>query len=164
MSIDRFSLSIPGEPVAKGRPRVLRNGMTYTPKKTKDWERAARILAGQAMFLQERELFAGPVRLRVMAVFEITPSWPAWKQEAAAKGIVRHTSKPDYDNLVKAAKDALNGVVYADDAQVVEHSGGKAYGEAPHVYITVEPIDGLPCQIRKRAELDEYLYVQQQQR
>ena len=32
-----FEITIPGNPVAKGRPRVSRYG-TYTPKKTADFE------------------------------------------------------------------------------------------------------------------------------
>ena len=32
------TLTIPGEPVAKGRPRVTNRGITYTPPKTKNYE------------------------------------------------------------------------------------------------------------------------------
>lgn len=160
----RFTVNIPGQPVAKGRPRFSQNGRTYTPAKTRIWEKSARILAGQKMFMEERRPFTEPLQLRVVATFEIPPSWPGWKREAAAKGVIQHTVTPDGDNLVKAAKDALNGVVYADDAQVVMHTGTKLYGLEAGVLITVDVFDGLPCQVKKRFELDQYLLNQQQQR
>lgn len=47
------------------------------------------------------------------------------------------TTTPDEDKLRRCALDALTGVVYYDDAQVVEGGGGKAYGSTPGVHITL---------------------------
>jgi len=54
-----------------------------------------------------------------------------------------HYGKPDCDNLMKAVLDALNGVLWADDAQVCEWSGLKRIGdgyEKPRVILTVAEI------------------------
>ncbi|HHK41746.1 MAG TPA: RusA family crossover junction endodeoxyribonuclease, partial [Planctomycetaceae bacterium] len=54
---------------------------------------------------------------------------------------VPHTSRPDLDNLVKSTKDALNGLAWRDDSQVVELSAGKCYAsgnELPGVEIAIE--------------------------
>lgn len=44
-----------------------------------------------------------------------------------------HTSKPDLDNLTKALKDALNGVIYVDDSQICFLDAKKHYGERSYV-------------------------------
>ena len=45
----------------------------------------------------------------------------------------------DVDNHLKSVLDALNGICYEDDAQVVEVTGTKSYGE-PRVLIEVEEV------------------------
>ena len=34
----RVEFTVPGIPVGKGRPRFMKNGHTYTPQKTRDYE------------------------------------------------------------------------------------------------------------------------------
>lgn len=46
--------------------------------------------------------------------------------------------KPDADKLLRAIFDALTGVAYADDAQVVSVALTKAYGACERVTVTVE--------------------------
>src|SRR5512146_558422 len=41
------------------------------------------------------------------------------------------TGKPDIDNLVKLVQDALAGVFYRDDQQIVELHATKEYGPVP---------------------------------
>ena len=43
----------------------------------------------------------------------------------------------DVDNFLKAVMDALNGICYVDDSQVVEVRAGKFFGE-PHIVIELE--------------------------
>ena len=52
----------------------------------------------------------------------------------------RHTAKPDATKLLRALEDALTGVVWKDDAQVVEQFVSKRYGPRPgaNVIVTVE--------------------------
>ena len=45
----------------------------------------------------------------------------------------------DLDNHLKSVLDALNGIAYLDDAQVVSISGTKNFGE-PHINIELEEI------------------------
>ena len=52
-------------------------------------------------------------------------------------------AKPDCDNLAKAVLDALNGVLWQDDSQVVELSVSKWYAagdESPRTTIDVEEL------------------------
>lgn len=50
--------------------------------------------------------------------------------------------KPDIDKLVRANLDALTGVIYADDAQVVELSVRKHYGTPERAEISATVLEG----------------------
>jgi Holliday junction resolvase RusA-like endonuclease len=49
-------------------------------------------------------------------------------------------SRPDADNIGKQIGDALNGVVWRDDAQIVDIRVRKLYGPAARTVVTVEPM------------------------
>lgn len=55
-----------------------------------------------------------------------------------------HLKKPDLDKLVRAVKDALKGVVWTDDSQVMHVDAWKYYaalGDAPRAEIVIAPWD-----------------------
>lgn len=127
-------ITVPGRPVPKGRPR-FGSGHAYTPKATRNFETQLKWLARLAM--QHREIFLGPVKIEVLALFPIPQSWPTKKKTDALNGLVRPTGKPDLDNLLKTV-DALNGVVWKDDSQVVSALVRKRYWNEPSLKIEVE--------------------------
>lgn len=136
-----IQFEIPGDPVAKARPRAAMVGghaRLYTPAKTEKYEARVAVFGQQAM--AGRAPLAGAVALSVAAYFPIPPSWPKKRQAAARAGTELHTKKPDLDNVIKAIKDGLNGIVWADDSQVaVLRECRKAYSDTPSVVVTVEP-------------------------
>lgn len=133
-----WSLFIPGEAVAKARPKlgtVNSHAMAFTPAKTRRYEDIVRLTAVREW---KRPLLAGvPVRLRATFVRGVPASWPRKKREAAIAGMAGPISKPDLDNLVKSITDGLNGVVYLDDALIVETTAAKVYGAEPGVTVTL---------------------------
>ncbi|RSB74358.1 RusA family crossover junction endodeoxyribonuclease [Burkholderia multivorans] len=132
----RVVFVVPGKPVAKGRPRFVRRGphvRTYTPEPTERYENLVKMAARQAM--RDDEPYAGPVRLIVDIGVPIPASWSEKRQRAAAAGAIGATKKPDADNVVKALKDGMNGVVYGDDGQVVDLWVSKRYATTPGVRI-----------------------------
>jgi Holliday junction resolvase RusA-like endonuclease len=90
--------------------------------------------------MEDEDPMVKPVRVSIEARFVPATSWPKWKQAAACQGLICHTSKPDVDNLAKAALDAINGVVFVDDQQVFEVTVRKTYGPSPVVEITVDEV------------------------
>lgn len=48
--------------------------------------------------------------------------------------------KPDIDNIAKVVCDALNGVAYKDDKQIVSLKLAKRYGSLPMVVIDINEI------------------------
>ena len=51
----------------------------------------------------------------------------------------KHMRRPDLDNLAKFYLDALNGLVFSDDAQICELNLRKVYGMSPSVLIRIKP-------------------------
>ena len=130
---------IPGVPVAKARPRMTRSGRVYTPSPSRNWEAAARQIAMVAMVGRTR--LEGAVHVGITVILPVAPSWPATKRAAALSGDVQPTSRPDLDNYVKAALDACNAVLWADDCQVVSLAARKFYGLEPALHITAEEVN-----------------------
>ena len=125
---------VPGTPRGKGRPRFSRkSGRAYTPAETAAYESTVAYAGHAAMGTQT--LLEGPVGVKMTAVFGIPASW-SLKRKAAA---IHHTSKPDADNIAKCC-DALNGIIWKDDAQVARISVSKVYGETPGLHVFVEAL------------------------
>lgn len=137
----RVVFAIPGQPVAKGRPKFARQGSfvrTYTPEKTATYENLVKLFATQAM--SGRPPIEGPVELWLDINLQIPASWSKKRQREAAAGLVAATKKPDADNVLKAVKDGMNGIVWLDDAQAVEYRISKRYSTSPCVQVSVEQL------------------------
>ena len=132
------TLTIPGQPVAKGRPRMTRTGRTYTPAKTRQYEAAVKALALHDI---GAVLFDGPLEVHVMASFRIPKSWPKSRQEAAWEGRLQHIGRPDGDNVAKAVLDALEGVLFENDSQICRLRVDKLYSTAPCVTVIVKQLE-----------------------
>lgn len=131
----RALLTIPGEPVAKGRPRaalVAGRARIYTPKKTADEEARIADLASRQW---DGPPWSCPVQLIVMAYFPVRASWSKRKQASAIGQ--PHVQTPDGDNIVKLISDALNGVAYIDDAQVYDVRCSKWWAPLPRVEVVL---------------------------
>ena len=128
-----------GEPVGKGRPRFAKRGSfvsTYTPQKTKTYEDEIRMMARAAM--GSNELLDAPVTVAIYIRASIPASFSKQKRKDALEGILKPTKKPDIDNIAKCFLDAMNGIVYLDDKQVVNLHLTKVYAETPAVEIMVK--------------------------
>lgn len=126
-------LIIPGEPVAKGRPRVTKWGV-HTPEKTKNYE----TLVKEIFIIQNHgQPMTGELAIEMKAYFTIPKSVSKKKRAEMIDGSIRPTKKPDIDNLVKSVTDALNTLAYQDDSQIVQATVGKYYSELPRVEIKI---------------------------
>lgn len=136
-----IKFTVPGNPVAKGRARsFIRNGKIghYTPNKTVSYENLVKIVAVEAM--GGSNPINDAVLMNVGLYVQIPASWAKKKQAQARNGEVRPLSKPDLDNYIKAISDAMNGVVFNDDKQVVELSVKKYYSELPRAEIEIKSL------------------------
>lgn len=110
----------------------------FTPEKTVSYEGLVGWTAAQAM--AGRPLVLGPVAAEVHIAVDVPASWSKVKQARALAGREWPTTKPDMDNVVKAIFDAINGVVWKDDVQVVHLVCTKGYASAPGVVVEVREI------------------------
>lgn len=129
-----ISFSVPGEPVGKGRPRFTRTGHPYTPGKTESYESLVRLAYGECGMVFPKGV---PVRVRITACFSIPKSVSKKKRAMMIAGDIVPTKKPDFDNIQKIICDALNGVAYHDDSQIVKADIEKVYSTTPHVEVNV---------------------------
>jgi Holliday junction resolvase RusA-like endonuclease len=138
------AFNIPGQPVAKGRPKFARRGahvVVYTPAATVSYENLVKMAATLAM--RGVEPTAGPVALTVSLSMQIPASWSNKRRALAAAGSIAATKKPDADNVLKGIKDGCNGIIWRDDAQVVRIILEKRYAETPSAQVTVALAEGL---------------------
>jgi Holliday junction resolvase RusA-like endonuclease len=125
--------SVEGDPVGKQRPRFSR-GRTYTPKKTVDYESLIASKASQAM--GSSEPLQTPVAIFIWISHAIPASYSKKRKEACLNGL-EWPKKPDLDNVAKVFLDAMNGIVYKDDVQVVKLRVSKRYDIEAHVDVLV---------------------------
>lgn len=146
-----LAVIIPGDPVAKGRPRAFTavGGHTrmYTPKPTVRWESHAAFMMANAA---QHRGYEGPVRVVVDACKSRPKSggYPARKMDP--DGECWRTKKPDADNVFKAVADALekSGVI-VNDKQIAEirvRSLWASRGKPGSVSVMVEDlmVEGAP--------------------
>lgn len=139
------TFTIPGEPVGKGRPRFGRtkNGgvHTYTPDKTAKYESLVTRCYRAAIGYTVKH---APVGVEIDAYFTIPKSYSRKRVQDITEERELPMKKPDCDNIVKVILDALNGVAYTDDKQVVDVRCRKRYakpGEPGRVVVTIWSAD-----------------------
>jgi len=112
-----------------GKPIVL-----DANRKSQPWKQQVGIVAGSLM--KGRDPFTGPLLLRV-TFYQKRP-----KSHLAKRGLVKGAPlhpifKPDTTKLLRGIEDALNGIVWKDDCQVVDQFARKRYGDPERVEIQV---------------------------
>ncbi len=130
----KVDMAVPIQIVGKARPRVLRNGRVYTPKKTVVVEKSIATVAKAEM--QGHEPYDGPLACDASFIFVPPKSWSKKKREEAIKFHDPVERKPDIDNALKTALDALNGIVYPDDKKVTDVRMSKYYGSKDKVLLS----------------------------
>jgi Holliday junction resolvase RusA-like endonuclease len=132
---------VPGSPVPQartGRGFDAKTGRTwrFDPKNSREWKAQVAWIARQNY---AGDLLEGPLVMFLVFVLPRPKSLP--------KKIREHVRKPDLSNLLKAVEDALKGVLYHDDSQLVDINISKEYGSPPGVQITVQKLVEMPARI-----------------
>ena len=112
-----INFTIPGKPQPKERARRGKNGQWYTPFSTRIYEAKVVTMAKRA---HVRSVI-GPVEVSLDVYFP-------------------DKRRRDLDNVLKAVMDALNGVAYQDDSQIVRLKVVRLVDrDNPRVEVTINP-------------------------
>jgi Holliday junction resolvase RusA-like endonuclease len=133
-----ISFEVPGAAAGKARPRVTRSGQhTYTPDPGGYVKRvtAAGVEARNASDWPGIVPTVG-ISMKVIVTKGMPKSWSKRKRAELDGGWAPHT--PDTGNIALACCDALSGVLYEDDRQVVELYSSQRWGLGHNTEITLE--------------------------
>lgn len=138
-----LKLVIPGEPCAQGRPRFSTAGgfvKAYDPAKSRNYKAFVKYVATHEAQKQGWLYTELPLSMSLVAYMGIPKSKSKKFKQAALEKVERPTKKPDLSNIVKGVEDALNGLLYKDDSQIVNLTLEKYYSDEPRleVYLSLE--------------------------
>lgn len=135
-------LAIPDEPQGKQRPKARRFGkgqkarvMTYTPEKTVKYETLIQELF--AVKYPNFEPVESALEMELTAGLMIPTSASKKRKKLMEDREIRPTKRPDGDNILKAVMDALEGLAYKNDAQIVKETTEKFYSNRPGLDIKI---------------------------
>ena len=132
-----YTLYIPGEPMAKARPRFT-GKFVYTPAKTVNYE-----VLIKELFIEKygSAMIDGYINANIAAYFSIPKSTSKKKRDGMIRGVILPTKKPDLDNIAKIILDSLNKIAFVDDSYVTRLSVEKYYSEKPRVEVFISEIN-----------------------
>jgi Holliday junction resolvase RusA-like endonuclease len=130
---------VPGIPRTAGSKRGFvnpRNGrviITEDNKRSKDWRASVALVAS--------DLIRIPLEGPLSVTFEFQFMRP--KGHYGSKGLrssapLHPAVRPDLLKVARSTEDAMSGIAYRDDAQIVHETLIKRYGEQAGAWITIE--------------------------
>lgn len=136
---DQVIVTIECDAIGKGRPKFSTVGgypKAYTPKKTKQQEELIKyeFIRQAGPNYTNREC---PVYVSIEVGYRIPKSTSKKKTAEMLENYDIVLKKPDLDNVVKLILDALNGIAYRDDSQIIALDATKAWMVVPQTTITI---------------------------
>lgn len=129
------------EPQQQERPRATGRGKfirVYDPPKTAKFKRELKQLA--MLEMRDKNKFDSAISVTIRFYRKVQKSVSKKEHVRRTEGHVRPIVKPDLDNYIKSTLDALNGVIWTDDATIVELNTSKWYSDDPRIEIEVKKI------------------------
>lgn len=147
--------------VPKGWSRAI---ITDANPKASDWKRTVKAVA--------REVYQGsPVRAPLEVTFRFISTRPKAHYRSGKNAHLLKADapqfpagKPDTTKLIRGTEDALTGILWVDDAQIVRQTASKDWGDAPGAVIEVWAIGPEPfgpgANRPESAESDDGLFLE----
>lgn len=139
-STDQLFFTFDIEPTPQLRPRVSSRGgyvRVYDPPKVKNFKNLLRSLADDQY---ARPPLIGPLSVSLTFYRPVQKSISKTERKRRLSNQSKPVVKPDTDNYIKSTLDALNGVLWHDDSQIVKITGEKRYGDHPRITVGVKQV------------------------
>lgn len=138
MEIIKFR--IPGKVQPQGRPRAsVRGGHVrmYDPPKSREYKKHVKQVAED---YAPSEPLEGPLHVRMTFSRQYLKSWTKRQRMDAEDGILMPITRPDLSNLCKGIEDALNGIMWKDDSQIIELMLAKIYSDEDYAEVEIRTL------------------------
>lgn len=86
------------------------------------------------------ELIDTPIEVECRFYFSPPKSYTKTKLKQISSKQMLYTKKPDVDNLFKGVTDALNGVIYKDDSQIIKATMYKEYSDQDSIIVEIRGV------------------------
>jgi Holliday junction resolvase RusA-like endonuclease len=128
-----LDLDIPPKAIQSTR---FGGGHCHPDKQAEAWKKAVSLMAASQLPSGFKPYAGAVVVTQLEFVFRVTTAikkkFPDWEDGEP----VYKSTKSDIDNLQKGLYDALAGIVYIRDQQIVQTQlFGKIYGTRPHIFV-----------------------------
>ncbi len=128
--------TLSGNPIPLARPRLGQHGIVY------DCQTQAKESHRMELKFQVRNkpLYDKTIPLRFIVTFYM-PIGQTYSAKRKSQLLNKpHFKRPDLSNLIKYCEDVCNGIVFYDDAQIVEIFASKLYDTVPRTEFEIIPL------------------------
>lgn len=142
MNIIEFEID--GVAAPQLRPRATRTAKgikLYDPPKSKVYKNTVKLISQSYMKRNHLQPLTGALEVNLEFYFKPPSSYTKKRLNAIHKGEELYIKKPDADNLAKAVTDAMNNIVYHDDAQITIMTISKDYAARNYAKVRVKSIE-----------------------
>lgn len=124
-----------GQPYRGATGRIIVNTVDSNPR-AKDWKK---LVAAEAQRHRPERIMEGPVMLKLTFLRQRPKGHYRTNGELKPVGLELPfpLAKPDVLKLARGVEDALTGIIWRDDAQIVEELLLKEWGDKPGVLIEI---------------------------
>lgn len=139
MTNNNITIPVQGQPQAQARHKTFRRGSKLIQVDPSAEDKKA---FAQVVLLQLDKEWSSPLKsaIDVTLYFQMRRPQNHYRTNGEVKewaGLMPCTKKPDVDNLIKFVFDALNGILWADDSQIIRVTASKSYSNTPCTVIIV---------------------------
>lgn len=127
-----------GEPYRGKGGRIIVNVVDSGGQRTKDWRSSVVTAAWDAMKQADILPLTGAIELELL--FQM----PRPKSHFRSNGIqlkpgapLHHVIRPDCGKLARSTTDAMTGICWRDDAQIVKDLSEKAFSDQPGCFVVI---------------------------
>ncbi len=139
----RIEFEIKGKAKAKQSVKFTKSGMKYTPSDIKEYANWVRLCFINKYPAWNAKAFENkPLQAIISVYMPIPKGFSKVKRNSSLSGDLRPIVKPDCDNIAKNINDALNGIAYPDDKQIVSLMVNKFYSDDERVTVAIQDIGG----------------------